>query len=420
MLPNHAASSRSNSAVGDEVVGERPVLGPELLVRRLGSSRVAVEVGRLLVVLVCPLPGVNELSPATIALFSAARPSRCTAVRCSRDDRLAIEQTVQVLGLDESPHIRRWLPSTQMSPGTVVAASGCPARRRDRSNPSLPAGAMMAAEVLGAEAEQREIEVHALEVGQLQRQEFHVPRRQRGDLVVGDAQRLDLFGVRSSARMVGTSFSPSLPRRAESRVPAMITPSASIRIGTFEAERLDALGHRVDGGVVDGAGLRSYSLTASMGSVSMFIAISVGANCGGNASKASWWPAAHAVGPGIGGSLDGWIARATGPSVGGFKRPDSPRYGPRPLATGPPRWTPVASLARAYTNSARGRPRTDGRNKLCRQAAVPAAKLRRSAREVPNAIRLPAVRLPGCWAGGRRAWHATCMERGGGGRGGEG
>ena len=107
-------------------------------------------------------------------------------------------------------------------------------------------------------------------------------------------------------------------------------------------------------------GLRSYSLTASMGSVSMFTAISVRTRSGKRqrVGRRGGPPHMRQVrGAGMAGSLVGWIARAYGPVRGALNAPNLARYRPRPLATGPPTLAHVASLAGRRTNPATGPPR---------------------------------------------------------------
>jgi hypothetical protein len=112
------------------------------------------------------------------------------------------------------------------------------------------------------------------------------------------------------------------------------------------------------------------------------------------------------------GSVDRWLAGSLGRRArpGAFSAPIPPRYGPRPLATGPPTLAHVASLAARRTNPATGPPRarTDETNSVAKRgcsrgpshAIWPGKYLTPSA---SPAVRLPAVRLP---LGA--AWHTTC------------
>jgi len=113
------------------------------------------------------------------------------------------------------------------------------------------------------------------------------------------------------------------------------------------------------------------------------------------------------------GSVDRWLAG----SLGRRARPEAlsapipPRYGPRPLATGPPTLAHVASLAARRTNPATGPPRarTDETNSVAKRGCSRGPSHAIWPREylTPSAsppVRLPAGRLP---LGA--AWHTTCM-----------
>ena len=113
--------------------------------------------------------------------------------------------------------------------------------------------------------------------------------------------------------------------------------------------------------------------------------------------------------------LVGWVARAVGPVRCGI-----------PLASGPLRATPVGHGSahvgprrvpggRLYQPRQTPAPRSDGRNKLCRQARLfPRAKPRDLARGVPTAIRLPSRKASGCKAPARRGLAHDLLGRCGG------
>ena len=118
------------------------------------------------------------------------------------------------------------------------------------------------------------------------------------------------------------------------------------------------------------------------------------------------------------GSVDRWLAGSLGRRArpGALSAPIPPRYGPRPLATGPPTSAHVASLPRRRTNLATGPPgvRTGETNSVAKRGcsrgpgfAATAGKYLLPPRPSPGWT--PAVRLP---LGA--AWHATCMGAAGG------
>jgi hypothetical protein len=161
-------------------------------------------------------------------------------------------------------------------------------------------------------------------------------------------------------------------------------------------------------------GLRSYSWTASMGSVSMFTAISVvgmGAAVIAGARRRGGPPHMRWVRGSVDRWLAGWVARAVGTVRGRRFRPNLARYGPRRLATGSPTLAHGAFLAATATNPARRPPRarTGETNSVAKRGcsrgpgfAATAGKYLLPPRPSPG--RGPAVRLP---LGA--AWHATCM-----------
>ncbi len=224
-----------------------------------------------------------------------------------------------------------------MSPGTVVAASGGAGTSSGSTNPSVPAGAMIAARSSALKPSSARSKSTPLRSASSMGSSSMSHEVSDATLLSAMRSALTWSGVRSSARMVGTSLSPSF-RAARSRVcPAMMTPSASIRIGILKPKASMLLATASTAASLMVRGLRSYSLTASMGSVSMFTAISVRTRGGKRqrVGRRGGPPHMRQVrGAGMAGSLVGWFARADGPVRGR----SAPQF---PPATRPARWPRV-------------------------------------------------------------------------------
>ena len=89
-----------------------------------------------------------------------------------------------------SPHSRRWLPSTQRSPGLLTGSSGGSGTSSSASSTRrLAVGdRQQPLQLGGVEADQVEVEALVPEPRQLLRQQLLAPACLQGELVVGDQE----------------------------------------------------------------------------------------------------------------------------------------------------------------------------------------------------------------------------------------
>ena len=163
----------------------------------------------------------------------------------------AVQQAIHVLGLAavaaeqavvaEEPQVARLRDRLVGRLGHVVGVGQALVRLR----PEQPQ------QLVGGEAGQVQVEVHLLELGQLERQLVVVPARHRGRLVVGDAVRLGLRRRQADGHVDRDFFQAQLQRRLVARVAddddALLIDDDRLA----EAELLDRRRHGVHGGVVD-------------------------------------------------------------------------------------------------------------------------------------------------------------------------
>ena len=121
-------------------------------------------------------------------------------------------------GLLLSPHSSRWSPRIHRSPGCVIASSGGAARRPDRTARPARRRSSSLASSSCVEAQQAQVEVHLLQLGQFERQQVEVPLGERGRLVVGDAVGLDLLGRQVRGDVDRHLLQAQLLRRLPARV----------------------------------------------------------------------------------------------------------------------------------------------------------------------------------------------------------
>ena len=236
--------------VGDEVVRQRPVLGPHLLAGRLGLLRMAGQVEALVMRGVLRLPSEPRTNSAPRAIALLLRGSTFTLYGGS-----VLHQWIgwpssrrsRSSGRRLSPHSRRWSPRIHRSPGWVVASSGGSGTSSGSVSPSVTSGLSSLASSSASKPSRSRSNSSPCSSASSSgsRSKSHV-----GDvagLVVGDAVRLDLRRRQVLGHMDGHFGQAQLL----GRLPAGVADDDHVLLVDHdrlaEAELLQGRGHRGDG-----------------------------------------------------------------------------------------------------------------------------------------------------------------------------